>query len=88
MARVVYLERDPHAAYPQPTDPHLEFSTGRRLIVCIGMISLDVEGDDFSVGGGCDEGLDSTLEDFTSDERRELADFMIDRWTAYKERQR
>lgn len=67
-----------------------ELSTGRRFDGYLGMISLQTnlqpEGQFGSltvVGGGCDGGIHE-IHDWTQAERDELADFMIERWTAFK----
>lgn len=63
----------------------VEFSTGRVSYANFGVIGL---GDDLTVSHGADGGFwapDYEGEDaLTPEERVELADYMIERWTAFR----
>lgn len=61
-------------------DDCLIFTTGKRVQVTGGVVGLDV---DSFITGGFETFLE--VEDFTIEEKMELADYMIDVWQSYKE---
>lgn len=62
---------------------YLVFSTGRRETANLGIVGL---GPDLTISEGYDGGFNER--DWTPDERRELADYMIAQWTAYRDQVR
>lgn len=73
---------------------HYELSTGRRFHANCGTIGIAGDDNESEITGGYDDSLDMGLEWLEPDEvwtvaeRQELADFMIARWTAWRDRQK
>ena len=67
---------------PNEAGPSYRLSSGREFWTMASYISLSEEG---HVGVGLDSDLDGEMDDWTRAERAELADFMIERWTVFRE---
>ena len=63
------------------SDRYLLETTGREFRANRGIVGLSP---DLETSQGYDDGLEDAWEPLTKKERCELADFMIDLWTAYK----
>jgi hypothetical protein len=58
----------------------LVFSSGRELYANNGIIGIDEAGDTF---GGYDGSLEYLDDPLTKEERKELSEYMIERWKKY-----
>lgn len=63
-------------------DNYLVFSTGKKYYANGGIIGIDK---DLDLTEGCDNGMND--DELTNKEKVELANFMIDLWKKYKNRE-
>lgn len=75
------------------TTHHYVLTSGRRFYANGGILGLGLDGDELSEGYDGTVGIDGWYDydgmkpqDFTPEERQEIADMMIQRWTAWAAR--
>lgn len=76
--RIPYDGSAPAHPFDSLDEDTIKLATGRELYANRGIVGIDAEGNAF-------EGYDSGLSDapLTLDERREIAEMMIERWRKY-----